>query len=196
MNKTRLEAFSDGVFAIIITIMVLELKIPKGTSWEVVKVLLPTLYCYALSFVFVAIYWNNHHHLMHTAKSVTAGMMWANRGLLFCLSLVPFATGWMGENCFDRITVATYGALLIACGLAFTILSSTIQRTHTEDTPMTKALRKTMPKQYASVVLYSLSIPMALFVSPLIAELLFVTVAVLWIIPSKEIERALKEPRP
>ena len=193
MNKTRLEAFSDGVFAIIITIMVLELKIPKGTGWEPVKVLLPTLYCYVLSFVFVAIYWINHHHLMHTAKSVTAGMMWANMGLLFCLSLVPFATGWMGENCFERVAVATYGALLITCGLAYTILSSTIQRTHTEDTPLTDAIRKTKPKQYTSVVLYSLSIPMALYVSPLIAELLFVAVAVLWIIPSKEIERALRE---
>ncbi len=193
MNKTRLEAFSDGVFAIIITIMVLELKIPKGTSWEAVKVLLPTLYCYALSFVFVAIYWNHHHHLMHTAEGVNAGMMWANMGLLFCLSLVPFATGWMGENCFDRITVATYGALLIACGLAFSILAVTVQSTHTEDTPLTAALRRAKPKQYASIVLYSLSIPMALYVSPLVAELLFVTVAVLWIIPSKEIERALRE---
>ena len=124
MNKTRLEAFSDGVFAIIITIMVLELKIPEGTEWEVVRPLIPKFFSYLLSFVYIAIYWGNHHHLVHTAKHVTAGIMWANAHLLFWLSLIPFATGWMGENNFERVTVATYGAMLLACGAAYALLST------------------------------------------------------------------------
>src|SRR5579871_151465 len=122
MNKSRLEAFSDGVFAIIITIMVLELKIPEGISWALISPVIPKFICYLLSFIFVGIYWNNHHHLLHTVKRTNASIMWSNMHLLFWLSLIPFATGWMGATDFNRITVAVYGALLIACGLSFTLL--------------------------------------------------------------------------
>jgi uncharacterized membrane protein len=193
MNKNRLEAFSDGVFAIIITIMVLELKIPKGTGWEAIKPLLPTLYCYLISFVYIGIYWNNHHHLMHTARTVSAAMMWANMHLLFWLSLVPFVTGWMGENCFDRITVATYGALLCICGFAYSVLSGVIKKSGDTETPLAQALKRTKPKEMASLVLYSLSIPLALLVNPFMSEAIYVIVAIMWIIPSKDIERALME---
>ena len=193
MNKSRLEAFSDGVFAIIITIMVLELKVPDTTEWEVVKHLLPVFCSYILSFVFIAIYWNNHHHLMHTVKKINAGVMWANMHLLFWLSLIPFATGWMGVNKFDKITVAVYGALVLICGIAYTILSKTIKRTYKKETPLTEAISKSDVKGYISVLLYSLSIPVALYVHPLISAFFFATVSVMWLIPSKQIERALEE---
>ena len=193
MNKTRLEAFSDGVFAIIITIMVLELKIPEGTNWAVIKPLVPTFFCYLLSFVFVAIYWGNHHHLMHTLKKVNAGVIWANMHLLFWLSLVPFATGWMGVNNFARVTVATYGALLFCCGISYTLLSSAIRKGYTHETPLSRALAKSDVKGIISLVLYSVSVPVALYVHPGISALLFVAVSVMWIIPSKEIERAIEE---
>ena len=193
MNKTRLEAFSDGVFAIIITIMVLELKVPEGTSMAVMKPLLPVFICYLLSFAFVAIYWGNHHHLMHTVRKINASIIWSNTHLLFWLSLVPFATGWMGVNNFDRVTVAVYGALLLVCGLAFTILSNAITRTHKEETELTKAIEKSRGKGVLSTVLYSASIPVALFVHPGISAVLFAFVAVMWIIPSKAIEEALSE---
>src|SRR5436309_2497210 len=126
MNKSRLEAFSDGVFAIIITIMVLELKVPVGTSWQVVEPLVPVFCSYLLSFAFIGVYWGNHHHLMHTVKKVNASIMWANMHLLFWLSLIPFGTGWMGVNKFDRIPVAVYGALLIICGISYSVLSKAI----------------------------------------------------------------------
>jgi len=193
MNKSRLEAFSDGVFAIMITIMVLELKVPDTTEWEAMKHLLPVFCSYVLSFVFIAIYWGNHHHLMHTVRKVNAGIMWANMHLLFWLSLVPFATGWMGVNKFDKVTVAVYGALLLVCGIAFTILSKTIRKSYKNETPLTEAIAKSDVKGYISVVLYSLSIPVALYVHPLISALFFVTVSVMWLIPSKHIEKALEE---
>jgi uncharacterized membrane protein len=193
MNKSRLEAFSDGVFAIIITIMVLELKIPEGTSWAVIQPLVPTFICYILSFVFVAIYWGNHHHLMHTANKINAAIIWANMHLLFWLSIVPFATGWMGRTNFDRITVAVYATLLILCGVAYTLLSAAIKRTHKEKTELTKALDKGDIKGWISVVLYGASIPIALFVHPIISATLIAIVAVMWLVPSKAIERALEE---
>ncbi len=193
MNKSRMEAFSDGVFAIIITIMVLELKIPQGTSAIVMKPLLPVFICYVLSFAFVAIYWVNHHHLVHTVKRVNAAIIWANIHLLFWLSLVPFATGWMGVNNFDRITVAVYGVLLILCGLAYQVLSRAIKKTHKEETELTKALEKGNVKGWLSVFLYALSIPTALYVHPLISAALFAIVSVMWIIPSKAIEKALED---
>lgn len=193
MNKTRLEAFSDGVFAIIITIMVLELKVPEGGSWSVIKPLLPTFFCYLLSFVFVAIYWGNHHHIMHTAKKVSAGIIWANMHLLFWLSLVPFATGWMGTNNFAKNTVAAYGAILFCCGISFIFLSNAIKKSYTQETPLSRALAKGYPKSLVSLALYACSVPIALFIHPLIAAFIFVTVAIMWIIPSKHIERALEE---
>jgi uncharacterized membrane protein len=191
MNKTRLEAFSDGVFAIIITIMVLELKIPKGVDWEVIRELLPKLYCYALSFVFIGIYWGNHHHLMHTLKRVNASVIWANMHLLFWLSLVPCVTGWMGENNFDKTPVATYGGLLLLCGISFTILSITIGKTHREQTELVAALGKDKLKATLSTLFYILSILAALFAHPFVSEFLFLVVSVMWLIPSKAIEKAI-----
>lgn len=193
MNKSRLEAFSDGVFAIIITIMVLELKIPESTDWETIRHLGPVFCSYLLSFVFIAIYWGNHHHLMHTVRKINAGIMWANMHLLFWLSLVPFATGWMGANKFERITVATYGGLLLVCGISYTILSLSIRRSYKAETPLTLALARSDVKGYFSVLLYGASIPLALFGYPYISALCFVTVSVMWLIPSKHIERALQE---
>jgi TMEM175 potassium channel family protein len=192
MNKSRLEAFSDGVFAIIITIMVLELKIPKGTDIETMKALAPQFYCYLLSFSFVGVYWANHHHMMHTARSVNASVIWSNMHLLFWLSLIPFATGWMGLNYFDKITVAVYGGLLLICGISYTILSKVIRKTHHEATELTKALEKSDSKGLVSTVLYASSIPIALFVNPWISEAIFIGVAIMWIVPSKAIEDALE----
>ncbi len=182
-----------GVFAIIITIMVLELKVPVGTSWDVLKPLMPVFGSYVLSFVFIAIYWVNHHHLMHTLKSVNSRVMWANIHLLFWLSLIPFVTGWMGVNNFDKITVAVYGGILILCGIAFTILTNEICRTYKEQTKLTKAIAKSNVKGIWSTILYAASIPCALYIHPLLAAVLFVSVSVMWIIPSKDIERALND---
>jgi uncharacterized membrane protein len=193
MNKTRLEAFSDGLFAIIITIMVLELKIPEGTSLAVVEPLVPVFVCYLLSFVFLAIYWGNHHHLLHTVKKVNAAIMWANMHLLFWLSLVPFATGWMGVNKFERITVAVYGGLLVVCGVSYDILGRVIRKTHKEETALTRALQKGNVKGIVSALLYASSVPIALFVHPLISAVIFAVVAIMWLIPSKDIEQVVNE---
>ena len=193
MNKSRLEAFSDGVFAIIITIMVLELKVPEGTSWAVVKPLLPVFISYILSFVFIAIYWVNHHHLMHTLKRANSTILWANIHLLFWLSLVPFATGWMGVNSFEKVTVAVYGGLLILCGLSFTLLTSEICKTYKEQTNLSRAIAKTNAKGIWSTMLYLAAIPIALFIHPVVSAVLFATVSVMWIIPSKDIEHALND---
>ena len=192
MNKSRLEAFSDGVFAIIITIMVLELKIPQGTSRAVIEPLVPVFICYLLSFVFIGIYWGNHHHLMHTCKKVNASIMWSNMHLLFWLSLIPFATGWMGVNNFEKTTVAVYGALLLVCGLSFTLLSRCIRRTYKEETALTKALASSDIKGIVSTGMYAASIPAAIFVHPAVSAALFVTVSVMWIVPSKAIEQVLE----
>ena len=191
MNKSRLEAFSDGVFAIIITIMVLELKVPEGTSWAVLKPLLPVFGSYVISYVFIAIYWVNHHHMMHTLKKVNSRIMWANMHLLFWLSLIPFVTGWMGVNNFEKITVASYGTVAILCGIAYTMLSSEICRTYKEQTPLTKAIAKSNVKAIWSTILYAAAIPAALFIHPAVAAVLFIAVSVMWIIPSKDIEHAL-----
>ncbi len=193
MNKSRLEAFSDGVFAIIITIMVLELKVPEGTSWAAVKPLMPVFLSYILSFVFIAIYWVNHHHIMHTLKRVNSRVMWANMHLLFWLSLIPFVTGWMGVNDFDKITVAVYGCVPILSGIAYTILSNEICRTYKEQTPLTRAIAKSNVKGIWSIILYTAAIPAALYIHPAVAAVLFVSVSVMWIIPSKSIEHALND---
>ncbi len=193
MNKSRLEAFSDGVFAIIITIMVLELKIPDDARWESVKPLVPVFISYILSFAFIAIYWVNHHHLVHTLRRVNAAVMWSNILLLFCLSLVPFATGWMGKTNFDRVTVAIYGALLITCGLSFTLLGKAIRKTYKNETSLSQAVAKSDKKGIVSTILYGLSIPVALYVSPAVSAGLFVMVSIMWMIPSKAIEDALSD---
>ena len=193
MNKTRLEAFSDGVFAIIITIMVLELRAPESVQWEAIRHLVPVFFGYLLSFIYIAIYWGNHHHLMHTAKKVNAGIIWANMHLLFWLSLIPFATGWMGVNNFERTTVAVYGALLLICGIAYTILSAVIRKGYKEETKLSKALAKDSFKGWASVIMYSAAIPLALYVNPLISAALYVSVSIIWIIPSRNIQQAFDE---
>ena len=193
MTKGRLEAFSDGVIAIIITIMVLELKAPEGSSWEEVKPLMPKFIGYALSFLFVAVYWVNHHHLLHTIKKVTSGMMWANINLLFWLSLVPFATAWMGESHFEKMTVVVYAVLALLCGMSFNFLQGTIAKHLAADSPLKAIINPGNWKNKASIFLYALSIPMALLVNSYIAGGLFFLVQLFWIIPDKKIEKALME---
>ncbi|MBC8047382.1 MAG: DUF1211 domain-containing protein [Fimbriimonadaceae bacterium] len=192
MTKTRLEAFSDGVLAIIITIMVLELKTPEGTDWESVRRLLPVLGSYILSFVFIGIYWGNHHHLLHTIHHVNGKIMWANMHLLFWLSLVPFATVWMGENNFKSETVAVYGALYLLCGFAFNLLQVSMKGSQIQNEKLEKAFKKTRRKGLISFVAYALSVPLA-FVHPAISGFIFISVAVMWVIPDKNIEQALKD---
>lgn len=190
METTRLEAFSDGVIAIIVTIMVLEMKAPEGTSWAVMKPLIPKFISYFLSFLFVAIYWVNHHHLLHTAKQVKPSIMWANMNLLFWLSLIPFATAWMGENHFDKETVATYAVLALVCGLSFNILQATIKKYYTDE-EFKNVARQSKWKSVTAVMLYTIAIPMALYVNPLISGGLFLVVSILWLIPDRHIEEVV-----
>jgi uncharacterized membrane protein len=192
MTKSRLEAFSDGVIAIIITIMVLELKVPHGTNWEDIRPLGPVLLGYLVSFIMIAIYWGNHHHLIQTVKEVNSKIIWANFHLLFWLSLVPVATAWMGETDFDKITVASYAVLLDCCGIAYSILLSIIIRSHAHDPELTGPLLKQKKKGLISAGLYTLAIPMA-FVHPLISGLLYIAVAILWWMPDRNIEKKLRE---
>lgn len=193
MGKTRLEAFSDGVIAIIITIMVLEMKAPEGTGWEVIKPLVPKFLSYVLSFLFVAIYWVNHHHLIHTVSRVTPGIMWANINLLFWLSLVPVATAWMGENHFDKLTVTAYAVLGLLCGVAYNILQKAIVTGNRKHEVVQQAVRPMGYKEIGSLVLYTLAIPVAQFINPAISGFIFLLVSLLWLIPDKKIEKALNE---
>ena len=193
MGKTRLEAFSDGVIAIIITIMVLEMRAPHGTDWPTVKPLVPKFLSYGLSFLFIAIYWVNHHHLLHTVKKVSPAIMWANINLLFCLSLVPFATAWMGENHFERITVACYAVLALLCAAAYSILQAAIVRDLKNQNELREIIKPTTWKPVSSLVLYSIAIPVALFVNAFISCWILFMVTMLWLIPDKKIEKALEE---
>ena len=190
MEKTRLEAFSDGVLAIIITIMILELKVPHTSDWEVLRELVPQLMGYILSFIFIGIYWVNHHHLLQIVKHVNSGIMWANLNLLFWLSLIPIATGWMGENHFATNTVVAYAVLLLLCGIAYTILQSRICRTHQFGEALRIAMERISRKGYISTALYLAAIPLA-YVDTRISCGLFVTVSVMWLIPERSIEKAL-----
>jgi uncharacterized membrane protein len=192
MQKTRMEAFSDGVIAIIITIMVLEMKAPEGTAWANVKPLLPKFVSYGLSFLFVAIYWINHHHLIHTVKNVTPSILWANINLLFWLSLIPFATAWMGENHFERITVVVYAVLALLCGVAFNILQTTIVRSHKNQKQLQDIIKPAGWKSLGSVLLYLIAIPIALYFNPVISGLIFFIVSMIWLIPDKKIEKSVK----
>ena len=192
MTKTRLEAFSDGVLAIIITIMVLELRVPHGNEWEDLLPLAHEFLSYLFSFVFIGIYWGNHHHLLHTVRHVTSGIIWSNMLLLFFLSLIPFATAWMGENSFGDTTVAAYATLLLLCGSGYYVLQSSIRKHHHFPPALDKAMKKQAVKGIISQIAYAISIPVA-FLFPPASALLFVFVAVLWIIPDKNIENALKE---
>jgi len=188
MGKGRLEAFSDGVIAIIITIMVLELKVPEEANWNALKTMFPSLLMYVSSFVFLGIYWNNHHHLVHLVKHISAGIMWANLNLLFWLSLVPFATEWLGANHAEPFPFAIYAALLDMCGVAYTILQIFIERCHRDDERLRSIMQRQRGKGMASLFLYTAAIPLA-YVDTIISGLLFVVVAIVWFIPDKKIEK-------
>ena len=192
MRTGRLEAFSDGVIAIIITIMVLELKTPEGGSWEDLQPLIPVFLTYALSFVLIAIYWNNHHHLLHVVKRISAGIMWANSNLLFWLSLIPFATGWMGSNHYEPLPVAVYSGLLFLCGVAYTILQRTIEACHKNDLELKEFMQSQTHKGIISLIVYGAAIPLA-YVNTIFSGLIFISVAIMWLIPDKKSERIENE---
>jgi uncharacterized membrane protein len=189
MGKGRIEAFSDGVLAIIITIMVLELRVPHGANLATLRPLLPVLVSYTLSFVYIGIYWNNHHHMFQAAGTVNASVLWANLHLLFWLSLIPFATGWMGENHFAALPVALYGVVLFMAGAAYFILAKALVGHHGKESRLAVAIGRDV-KGMRSLVIYGLAIPLA-FVNPWIAFALYVVVAVMWFIPDRRIERVL-----
>jgi TMEM175 potassium channel family protein len=186
MTKGRLEAFSDGVMAVIITILVLELKIPHGGDWSALQPLLPVFLTYVLSFVFLGIYWTNHHHLLHATERVTGGILWANLHLLFWLSLTPFVTGWMGENHFDSAPTALYGVVLLCAAIAYYILQTSIIRVNGPDSTLARAVGRDL-KGKISPVLYAASIPLA-FVNEALADAIFVLVALIWLVPDRRIE--------
>ncbi len=189
MGKARLEAFSDGVIAIIITIMVLELKVPHDDRAAALLRLVPVFLSYVLSFVYLGIYWNNHHHMLHTCHRVTGAILWANLHLLFWLSLVPFATGWVGENHFTALPSAVYGVVLFMAGLAYYILQQTIIRSQGSQSLLRAAVGRDW-KGNSSPPLYALAVAIA-FWSPLISNIIYVLVALMWLIPDRRIERAL-----
>ena len=189
MGKGRLEAFSDGVMAIIITIMVLEIKVPHGDTLNDLRPVLPVLLSYILSFVYVGIYWNNHHHMLHATTTVTGGMLWANLHLLFWLSLFPFATGWMGENHFTALPTALYGAVLLMAALAYYLLERTIIRAQGPESILQQAVGRDW-KGKLSPLLYVAAI-VATLLSPVISQVLFVVVALIWLIPDRRIENVL-----
>jgi len=189
MGKGRLEAFSDGVLAIIITIMVLELRVPHGADLAALRPLVPVLLSYVLSFVYVGIYWNNHHHMLAATHKVNGRILWANLHLLFWLSLVPFATGWMGENHFAALPVAVYGVVLIMAALAYTFLARSLVAYHGQDSALARALGKDY-KGTTSLILYAAAIPLA-FVDPRISMTLYVLVALIWFVPDRRIEKVL-----
>jgi uncharacterized membrane protein len=186
VSKSRLEAFSDGVIAILITILVLELKVPQGADFEALRPLLPVFLTYVLSFVFLGIYWNNHHHLLHGTERVNGKILWANLHLLFWLSLIPFVTGWMGQNHFAPLPTAAYGIVLLLAGIAYLILQNTIIAHQGPDSKLALAVGKDV-KGPISALLYALAIPLA-FVNQWISDALYVTVALIWFVPDKRIE--------
>jgi len=192
MTKTRLEAFSDAVIAIIITIMVLELKVPHEASFDALMDLWPVFLSYAVSFLMLGIYWGNHHHLVHTIKEVRGGILWANLHLLFWLSLIPFATAWMGENHFEKNTVAAYALLLDLCGIAYYILLIVIKDCNRDNAALLEVLRKQSKKGMLSCILYTAAIGLS-FVNSLFGEIIIILVGIMWLIPDRNIERSLKE---
>jgi uncharacterized membrane protein len=189
MNKTRLEAFSDGVIAIIITIMVLELKVPHGVELATLKPLVPVFLSYVLSFIYLGIYWNNHHHMLHTSYKVTGPILWANLHLLFWLSLIPFTTGWMGENHFAAWPTALYGVVLLMAAIAYFILQTTIIGSQGKDSLLRRAIGRDL-KGKLSPVLYVIAILIA-FNSHWASKAIYVFVALMWLVPDQRIERAL-----
>ena len=190
MNKTRLEAFSDGVIAILITIMVLELRIPEGgTDWDALRPIIPVFITYVLSFVMLGIYWNNHHHLIHAADRITGGVLWANLHLLFWLSLIPFATGWMGRNNFAPLPTAVYGGLLLLAAVSYTILVRTIIAAQGPHSRLQEAIGSDT-KGYVSLAMYATAVPLA-FVNEWFAYALYIGVALIWLVPDRRIEKRL-----
>jgi uncharacterized membrane protein len=190
MQKGRLEAFSDGVLAIIITIMVLEIKVPHGKDFQVLGPLIPVVVSYILSFIYVAIYWNNHHHMLHTVKHVTGDILWANLHLLFWLSLVPFVTGWIGENHFAPVPMVFYGVVLLMAAIAYWILQTLIIKNHGPGSILAKAIGKDI-KGKMSPVLYFIAI-CSTYIHSWIAGSIYVVVALMWLIPDKRIEIIMK----
>jgi uncharacterized membrane protein len=193
MGKSRLEAFSDGVLAIIITIMVLELKVPHGDDLSALRPLTPVLLSYVLSFVYIGIYWNNHHHMLHATQRVTGAILWANLHLLFWLSLIPFATGWMGENHFAPAPTALYGVPLLMAAIAYWLLQRIIIATQGRESVLAAAVGRDL-KGKLSLILYAIAIPSA-FAHPLIAGAIYVGAALMWLVPDRRIERILASPK-
>lgn len=191
MTKGRMEAFSDGVFAVIITIMVLEMRPPRGVSLVSLQPVLPVFLSYVLSFVYVGIYWNNHHHLLQAAKHVAGGILWANLHLLFWLSLTPFVTAWMGENHFAPWPVALYGLVLLLAGTAYFILTKTLIASHGKDSTLSRSIGNDR-KAKLSLVVYAAAIPLS-FSQPWIACACYIMVAIMWFLPDRRIERTLGE---
>jgi uncharacterized membrane protein len=190
MNKGRLEAFSDGVFAVIITIMVLDMRVPQGTDLQALKSVVPVFLCYVLSYLYVGIYWNNHHHLLHASERVSGGILWANLILLFCLSLAPFTTAWMGENHFAPLPVAVYGMMLFSAGIAYFVLTKSLIAHHGKNSGLARSIGHDW-KGTASVLLYAIAIPLA-FVRPWLACAGYTLVAILWLLPDPRIEKQLR----
>jgi len=189
MGRDRLAAFSDGVIAVIITIMVLALKVPNGADWDALRGQAPIFFSYVLSFVYVAIYWNNHHHFLHTVTRVSGSILWANNHLLFWISLVPFATDWMGENHFAPLPTAVYGLSLLMPALAWYVLQKAIIRKHGTESVLAKAVGRDLKGKMSSV-LYVVAIGLA-FVSPWISLAIYALVAVMWLIPDRRIEHVI-----
>jgi TMEM175 potassium channel family protein len=192
MGKTRLEAFSDGVIAILITIMVLELKVPHDPTFEGLRGLYPVFLSYVLSFVYLGIYWNNHHHMLHACQRVSGGVLWANLHLLFWLSLVPFVTGWMGENHFAPLPTAMYGVVLFMAAIAYTLLQNCIVAVEGEGSTLGRAVGDDR-KGKASLAAYVVAIAAA-FVAPTVSHVLYVAVALMWLVPDTRIERVVGQP--
>jgi uncharacterized membrane protein len=186
MSKGRLEAFSDGVIAILITIMVLELRVPHDPTWHALRELSPKLFAYALSFVFLGIYWNNHHHMFHATRRITGAVLWANLHLLFWLSLIPFATAWMGENHNAPAPTSAYGVVMMLAGIAYYVLERTIIAGEGPDSTLAEAIGQET-KGVVSVILYGLAIPLA-FAHHAISDAIYVTVALMWLVPDRRIE--------
>ncbi len=191
MNKNRLEAFSDGVLAIIITIMVLEFKVPSDTTFEAILPLFHKFLSYILSFIYVGIYWNNHHHLMHAVKRVNGSILWANLHLLFWLSLIPFATAWIGEHHFAPFPMMLYGIILLMNGIAYFILQHLILKTHGKESELSKAIGNDL-KGKASVILYVIAVALALHFT-VVSGIIYLIVALMWLIPDKRIEHIFEE---
>ena len=189
MSKNRMEAFSDGVIAILITIMVLELAAPHGADLAELRPLIPTFLCYVLSFIFLGIYWSNHHHLIQATQHVSGPILWANLHLLFWLSLVPFVTAWMGQNNFAAWPVALYGAVLMCAGIAYYILARALVKLHGQDSVLATALGQDF-KGKLSVMIYAAGIPLA-FIAAWLSCGLYVVVAIMWLIPDRRIEKTL-----